>query len=236
MSDLTKLLIESWTFFKRNIRSICSIIMPFVVPLAIFQLLMEYFYPGTIGTAYLLSYMLSFAAYPIYQGAMILYLASVVTGSYLPSNQYYQLAAKSWLALMVLYFFASIAILTGLILLIIPGLIVMGRLAFSEFYCIFDNSRGDDALAESWRETKSAQGILISGITIIYLCTLLAIYVLGYGLTTLFQDNTLATFVTNIISSALMPLVTIFAFRVYTLDDKRLNKLNNTKFVNNDIS
>ncbi len=225
MNELTKILQESWNFFKANIVGICSIIMPFVVPLGIFYALIEFFNKDGMESVTWLAFLGGMALYPIYQGALILYMASVVTGEYLEKMQYYKLASRFWLPLVTVYFVSSLAVMAGFLLLIVPGLIVLGRVAFSEFYCAFHNRSGMEAYSDSWKATKKDQWLLVSGIVIIHACTSIPILGIEYVLKAAGLLNPIFTFIIGTLSSLLSALMTIFAFRVYTLDPERLNRV-----------
>lgn len=220
---MNKLLIETWTFYRGNIRGICSVIMPIFLPIAIVAAFFGDFEGEETGVGFWLSLFVGIAIYPIYHGAMILYLASVVTGVYQSPKQYYKTASKFWLPLIVLYVCSSMAMLAGFFLFILPGLIVMGRLAFSEFYCVFHRKGGLDAFSLSWDASKNDQWLLVGGIIIIYVCISLPVSGLEYILNFAQLPSSIVLFVTNLISAALAPLVTIFAFRVYSLAPERLN-------------
>ncbi len=231
MNNLKKLLIETWFFFKGNISGICAVIMPFIIPLTILDSAFEYFFQEEMGAVYWLFFFVGVVVYPIYQGAMILYLASVVTDEYLPKSQYYRLAIRSWVPLMVLYILVSLALMAGFLLLVIPGVVVMGRTVFSEFYCLFQSKSGIDSFAESWKATKRTQWILIGGIIVISICTSLPVYGIEYILEYVELSNPVFSFSINIVGSVLTTLFTIFAFRVYTLEVDQFNKSNQRNIV-----
>lgn len=223
MKNLNQLLFETWTFFKGNVWGICYVIMPFIIPLSVFYTVVDYLHQGEQGGGSLVPYMIGLAVYPIYQGAMILYLASVVTGNYVAVGEYYRRALRFWGPLLFVYIFSTVAMMVGFMLLIIPGLIIMGRVALAEFYCVFENLPGTDAFSESWKATEDTQWLLVGGILILSALTTLPIYIIQYALMQADLLNPVVSFFISIANAVLTPLVTIFAFRVYTLSSNRLD-------------
>ena len=80
MNELSQLLIDTWNFFKSNLVGICLVIMPFIIPLDIIYTALEFTYEEGNESTYWFAYLAGMAIYPIYQGAMILYIASLVSG------------------------------------------------------------------------------------------------------------------------------------------------------------
>ena len=227
MNELYQLLTDTWNFFKFNLIGICMVIMPFIIPIDIIYTALEFTYEEGNESTYWLASLAGMAIYPIYQGAMILYIASVITGEYLNPKQYYRLALRFWLPLMILYVISSVAMTLGLLLLIFPGLIVLSRISFAEFYCILHNKSGLDAFSESWKETEKDQWLLLKGIIALYIVITLPIVGAEYILETIEIWNPVFSFVSGVVSSLLAPLLTIFSFRVYMRAPERLNKTNN---------
>jgi hypothetical protein len=72
ISELSALLVETWQFFISNLVGICSVVMSILLPLTI---LLAFFAENDV---IILGILVGLAFYPIYQGAVILYIASVV--------------------------------------------------------------------------------------------------------------------------------------------------------------
>jgi len=203
----------------------CAVIFPFVIPLDIFYSVANY-YSTDENHIYWLAVIPGLLLFPIYQGALILYIASAISGDYLPRKQYYKASLRFWLPLMVLYFVTGLAMLGGLLLLLFPALIVMARIAFSEFYCILFQQKPIDAFSASWEQTKEHQWLILSGIVIIILVTTIPVWVVEKTITTLDAWNPVFTFMSGVVSSILTIPITIFGFRVFTMHQEMLNKQN----------
>lgn len=222
MKPFKEALKESLFFFKTNFRGICVVVLPVIIPLEIFYGICDALYEeGNNNFILWLSSGTGLLLKPVYQGALILYLASVLTNEYLPVKTCYQQALKFWLPLMVIYTLSFLAMATGFLLLIIPGLIVMGRLAFAEFYCLLCNKGSYEALWSSWRNSQREQWQLIAGLTLIPVVIIISLLLLESFLNLLGLVGPVSTFVSGIISSVGLTLSTIFTFRMYTLDSNR---------------
>ena len=221
MKPFKEVLKESLFFFKTNFRSICAVVLPVIIPLEIFYGICDSLYQEGNNSILWLSSGAGLLLKPVYQGALIFYLASVLTNEYLPVKTCYQQALKYWLPLMTVYILSFLAIATGFLLLIIPGLIVMGRLAFAEFYCLLCNKSSHEALWGSWRNSRKEQWQLIGGLILIPVAIVISLLLLESFFNLLGFVGPVFTFVSSIISSVGFTLTTIFAFRIYTLDPER---------------
>jgi len=215
ISELSVLLVETWQFFISNLVGICSVLMPILLPLTILSVFLAENDMTTLGS------IMGLALYPIYQGAVILYIASVVADEKLTLKQYYRVAARSWLALFILYIFTSLAFVLGILLFVIPGFIVFGRLAFAEFHCLLENKSGTESFSLSWETTKPVQVVLIVGLSIIVtgvvgLSILVELLLSEFGISSLF-----ISIIADIMLSVTYVLITTFAFRVYQLEAEK---------------
>ena len=221
MKPFNEVLKESLFFFKTNLRSICAVVLPVIIPLEIFYGICDALYQKGDDSILWLASGAGLLMMPVYQGALILYLASVLTDEYLPVKTCYQRALKYWLPLMAVYILSSLAIATGFLLLIIPGLMVMGRLAFAEFYCLLRNKSGYDALWDSWQNSRKEQWQLVGGLILIPVAIVIPLLLLESFLNLLGLAGPVFAFISGILSSIGFTLSTIFAFRMYTLDPER---------------
>ncbi len=116
-------------------------------------------------------------------------------------------------------------IVVGCMFFVIPGLVLMARFSYGEFYCLLENSNWQDAISNSWEQTKSKQWLLISGILVIYLGAGLPILGMEYLLAQLGLSSIILTFVFEIVWALLPSLVTIFIFRIYMLSKHDNNEI-----------
>jgi hypothetical protein len=215
ISELSVLLVETWQFFISNLVGICSVLIPIVLPLTVLSAFLIEDDTTILGS------LIDLAFYPIYQGAVILYIASVVADEKLTLKQYYCVAARSWLALIILYIFTSLAFVLGILLFVIPGFIVFGRLAFAEFHCLLENRGGTESFLLSWETTKPVQAVLIVGLSII----VIGIVGLGILVELLLSEfgvwNGYFSIIVDVLFSVACVLIPAFAFRVYQLEAEK---------------
>lgn len=216
MNNSLPLIADAWRFFKNNLASIIALIMPLIMAVSTFSAAVAYYARDIKYIEYLamLPYMLTF---PIYQCVFILYMSSVISGEFLQRKQYYQLALKLWLPIVGLYIIATIAILTGLLLLIVPAIIVMIRISFSEFYCILYKRSPVDAFRLSWKATKEYQGIIFAGFIIIWLATNVPFWLIKRTFYSMDFWNPITIALYHAAESLFAILLTIFNFRIFTL-------------------
>ena len=161
---------------------------------------------------------IGFVAYPIYAGGVVFYIASVISGETIDTKTSWKLGARFWVPYTVMSVLIGVAIMFGLILLIIPGVIFAVRYAFSEFDLLLNQSKPLDAMKSSWDITKDYMWVILGGYAMIT-PVLYGFYVPYYLIASPFDEASAAYWlldtVANIIYSVLAALYTIFAFRVY---------------------
>jgi hypothetical protein len=222
MKTFAQIVTETWHFFLNHWLGITKIIAPFIVPLNIAYVALEFSAVEQADTAKPLWLTMGFgiAVYPIYQAAFIAYMAAAVANSPINAQQFYRIAVQCWPRLMLVYILTTAAIALGLTLLIVPGFIVMARLSFAEFYCLFESAQPIDAIRKSWEKTRVWQWEILKGLLLIIALTSIPIWVLEAAFESVNLWNPLFALLLGIAASILGTLTTIFAFRVYTLENE----------------
>jgi len=214
---LKKSLMDSWSFFKIHVLAISTIILPIVAPIEVLTAFYQHFLASEefVLSEQLIPMAIGFAAYPIYAVGVVFYIASVISGETIDTKSSWRLGAKFWMPYIVMSVFIGVAVMFGLILLIIPGVIFAVRYAFSEFDLLLNQSKPLDAMKHSWDITKDYMWVILGG----YVVITLVFYVPYYLIASLFDEASVAYSLldtaSNIIYSVLAALYTIFAFRVY---------------------
>ncbi|ROS05353.1 hypothetical protein EDC56_0883 [Sinobacterium caligoides] len=218
MDDFILPLADSWRFFKQHWLAICSLLLPFAVPLDILSTAASQFalHDEAYRHAPAMVNILEALLYPIFQGALILYVAETIRGQHHSNGEYYRRALQFWLPLFLVYIVSALAMIVGFMLFIIPGFIILSRLAFAEFYCLFDRTTSTVALNTSWQKTRPQQWLLFKGIVSIFILIMLPLLTVEYLLNTLGLWQPSFAAITAIIASMLSSLFIIFAFRVFT--------------------
>lgn len=216
---LQQSLTDSWSFFKSNVAALSVIILTIIVPIEIFVSLYEYFFVSEDGTytEQLVPVIIGTLVYPIYAVAVVLYIASIISGEKIEPLTLLQLGIKFWWKYLVLSTFIGLIVIFGLILLVIPGVIFSARYAFAEFDLLLNQSRPLDAMKHSWDSTKEYVWVILGGYTVITV----ALYVPFYLVAALFDESSISFKVLDTVTNMAYPILgamyTIFAFRVYEL-------------------
>ena len=222
MQDLRIFLTDTMRFFRAHFLSLSAIVVPFLLPLNILSMLADQSEPG-VGLAALM-YLPALLIFPIYQVALILYIATAVSGDRLRFLEYFMIGLRFWLPILLLYLISGVAIVAGFMLLVVPGLIVLARIIFAEFYCIFDEMNPMDAFNASWQQTRDRQLMILSGLLIVYVSCAIPVWAIEMFMVILNVWNPLVIVVSGFLSALLYAPPTIFAFRVFKGQSEPLNK------------
>ncbi len=203
-------LIESVYFAKHHFSALFRILGPFVVAMALVGSAVS-FNGDNLSSLYWLYLVVYGFAQAFFTCRLIRYLAAVVGKRDYDPN----IPTPLWLNLFLVHVLYSLAVLLGLIALIIPGLYIAARYGFAEFEAVLNGKSPFEALNISWKESQPVVLTLFFGGIFVAASTL----VITYPLTIIDQQavaaNFMATFVSEIISSCSLILMSIFYFRVY---------------------
>jgi hypothetical protein len=216
---LDQAMTDSWVFFKRHLSILAAIVLPVVIPLQLVFAL--YVTPDAeqgvnlVNTFFIM--LLGFIFYALYMPAVVFYIASAVAGYKRSITELYQLALKWWGHFVLLLVLVMLSIGAGTVALIIPGIIIMLKLAFAEYDMLLNGSKPIEAMKTSWRMTKSCKGTLFGG----YLIITLGIYVPFVIVSSVLELYNVTHWAVEASLAVVMAvcnlLYTIFAFRVYEL-------------------
>ncbi|MBB1487745.1 hypothetical protein [Oceanospirillum sediminis] len=217
--DLNRLLKDSFEFFFANFTVILSLILPVLLPVTIFGLFAEQAWivedNSNAAQVYASIAFVNALTYPLYHAALIRFMHDRINGHQIAgAGAYYFSALRLWLPLLILNLMIGFSILAGLLLLIIPGLILMVRMTFAEFYCVLEQKKPVTAFKLSWQDTKADFWLILTGAGVIYM----TLFTLESGLSMLFGDNTLGVVmdaVLRVFFGVCYTLFTIFAYRMY---------------------
>jgi hypothetical protein len=199
--------------------AISAIVLPIVVPIEIFTALYQYFATSEefVLSEQILPMSLGFLAYPVYAVGVVFYIASIVSSERSDTRTLWRLSIKFWVPYFVLTIIIDVAVLFGFMLLIIPGIILAVRYAFSKFDLLLNQSKPLEAMKNSWVSTKEYMWVILGGYAVITI----VLYAPLYLVSSLFEESSISHWVfdtaSNMAYSILGVLYTIFAFRVYEL-------------------
>lgn len=216
MDELSSLLKDTFGFFSRHLTAICQLVLPCLIPLNLL-----YAFAGSMSSdlnqVFWLTTILGLLVYPLYQGALIVYMTAFIAGKTLTRAECYRASLRYWRPLFLLSVMTSLAFAVGLFAFILPGLYIVARLAFAEFYCVLEGQEALASMHKSWQETKDKLWLILSGGITIMLVITLPFELIDVGIKQLQIGNPVFTFVLSTLESLLMVLLTIFSYRVFTL-------------------
>ncbi len=218
---LEKSLKDSWVFFKNHYRKFSIIILPFVIPIEIFAGSYSAFFTGDdYAIAEQLPLMVVyFSVDAFYSIAIIFYVASVISGKALGARQVWSLAVMNWPRYMVMSIVAGAAVLCGLALLIVPGIILSVRFIFSGFFLLLERYSPIAAINRSWDATKVYQHMwtLLLGLLIITACIMAPYIVLQILVDASATAYRVLDVIISIVIDLFSTLYIIFTYRVFCL-------------------
>jgi hypothetical protein len=202
-------------FFRKNLNQIAVLCLPWLFAGA----LVEHFFvtnQEAFGDKplFFLAWAFNLLVYPIYTAALILLMAQQAEGRR-PTNQALLVEAfKRWQPLLILHLLGSLLAGFGILLFVLPGIWVMVRLSFAEFYLVLDDLNPIEAIQKSIQTTKKHWRV-------IFFLMLMFLFPVA-GLTFLFgqmspdnpQVELIAT-IAGLAASFYMLFVDVLIFRVY---------------------
>jgi len=216
MISAAELLKDSLLFFRTRLVAIAAVLFPVIVPLELLNSAVEVAWIGSEKAPFpWWLYTLDLLVYPVYQGAVIFWMAAALTGEALSPSQCYRKSIAIWPQLLLVYVLSSMAVMTGFLLLLIPGLIALARVAFAEFFCALQGSNPFDSIMQSWKATAAYQAVLLKGLLGIILTAAAASWVVHQLLLSAEFYNFGTAVVLGLAESLLFTLALIYAFRVY---------------------
>ena len=225
MNKLRKFLHDSWRFYTSYLVGLSILVFIPTMPIDFVMLLDMTVVLVEFDTTWYF-FGLHIILIPLYLSALIVFMASRIDGNSKSFKAVYSKAIQFWLPMAVVYLVTSILIGIGFLALIIPGLIVMARTSYAQFYCVLENNSPMEAIKKSWSETKENQWVILIGLTVMYLAIEVPDWVTSKALTAIGAHYAFIHVVTSILYGVLFSLPIVFAFRMYSDRKTILNKLN----------
>ncbi|MBP0049761.1 hypothetical protein H9C73_13570 [Marinobacterium sp. AK62] len=205
---------QSLFFFRNHANKLALIQVPFLALVSIVQYqLLQGIDEETaqVQRSLFLSSALDLALMPVYWGATLLYLRSVLDGQPFTISQALIAGLGCWGRLLLTYILTALAISTGLLLFIVPGIYIGIRLAFAEFYCVMEGKGPIESIGASWASTREFFWPLFQGLALIIGLLLATELALGQLLAE--QQNLMM--LVSLVVQFLGVVPTIFAYRLY---------------------
>lgn len=214
---ITEYLSDTWRFFRNHFLAFAGIILPFAIPLE----LISAFYHHSIdyGDSFFLSVLpdlLYIMVYPVFGVAIIFYIVSVVKkGERLTASDAWALGIRYYSSYLLLTLILVLAIGFGLALFVIPGILLMVKLAFSEFDLLLQGEDPMASLQSSWRKTTDHFWTLMNGGLVITAIIYIPIWTITYAPVFEGAAGLALNSVIAVAESVVLVAYTVFAYRVY---------------------
>lgn len=209
----TDYLKQSYYFFRSNFSNLLSIQLPFIAVL----MLVQHTVIGTIeeganlqNDLFLLTTM-DLLFVPIYLGATIFYMQSIVDSRAITTLQAWGWGLQNWGRLFFTFLLSALAISMGLMLLVVPGLYIAVRLGLANQVCLLERKSPIEAMKLSWAGTADIFWTLAKGLAIIYGL----LFVGELLLAPVVEGNAILGFVGSAALDFLNVFGAIYTFRIY---------------------
>lgn len=206
---------QSLFFFRTHLSRLALIQIPFLLLITVvqYQLLQggESAEAARTTSSVFISSALDLALMPIYWGATLLYMQSVLQGQTLSTSQAISLSLTCWGRLLLTYILTALAVSTGLLLLILPGIYIGIRLAFAEFYCVMEGKGPMESIRASWASSSDFFWPLLQGLALIFGVLMLAEVMIGQML----SDTRILMLALSLLVQFLSVMSSIYAYRIY---------------------
>ena len=143
---------DAWFFYSRNLMAIAQLCLPLILIenvtiLGVEQLVGKDALP-------MQDLLISLIFYPLYIGALILFLDARTHGHAPSPRQVWARVLPLWPSLAVLAALGTLLIMLGASLLVLPGLWLMVKIAFAEYLLVLRGMSPLAALKESFQQTR----------------------------------------------------------------------------------
>lgn len=209
----TDYLKQSYFFFRSNFSNLISIQLPFIVVL----MLIQHTVIGGIeeganlqNDLFLLTAM-DLLFVPIYLGATIFYMQSIVDSRPISTLQAWAWGLQNWGRLFLTFLLSALAISVGLMLLVLPGLYIAVRLGLANQVCLLERKSPIEAMKMSWAGTADLFWTLAKGLAIIYGL----LFISELLVAPIVEGSLILGFVGSAILDFLNVFGAIFTFRIY---------------------
>ncbi|MDU4057944.1 MULTISPECIES: YciC family protein [Pseudomonas] len=201
---------DSLSFFARNLRPLAVLTLPWLLLEALlrYQVLERF---GANGGLW--DMLVSLLCYPLYTAALLIFLEARTQGNTPRLSGVWGAALLLWPRFAVLAAVTSGLVMLGFSLLIVPGFLIMAKLAFAENLLVLEGRAPLDALRGSFRLSRGHFFTLLACI----LATVLPAWLLDAWITRHFAEAAVPEIVLQTLSGFLQLIPSIAVYRIYML-------------------
>ncbi len=213
--NVLAILRDAWFFYSRHFLTIVRLCLPLILLESLTRLGIDHWLANDAPPA--LDLLVGLIFYPLYVGALLLFLDARSRGHDPALGAVYARALPLWPALAVLSGLGSLLILLGASLFVLPGIWVMVKIAFAEYLLVLRGLTPLAALKQSFQLTRG-HFLLVLGCV---MTVLLPVWMLEVWIAAqLFADETpplLPAMLLDGVVGLLQLLPTIMLFRCFML-------------------
>lgn len=200
-------------FSRRNLASIIVLCLPLVALEALTKEVLDSTVSDNAASVY--EVIIGLLFYPLYTGALILFLDARSHGDTPRKRDLLALALRLWPTFALLSAMSTLLIMAGLSLFILPGVWIMIKLAFAEYLLVL---RGLTPLAAMRQSAVLTRGHFVQ-ILVCLLCVYLPLILLGRFSLMILPDpqNAVVTLLIDSTSSFLQLFTSVVMFRLFML-------------------
>ncbi|RTE64661.1 hypothetical protein EH243_16285 [Amphritea opalescens] len=209
---------QTWFFFRAHLQPIMRIQLPFIILITLISMsALQSVDPENpeMNDSILMFYLASLVFLPLYAGATIAYLESVVNKDPITTGQALKIGLQRWGPLFLTKLLGACGIVIGLLLFFIPGVYVMIRWGFAEYHSVIEKSGPTESLKNSWQDTSEFFWPLLNGLAFLFVILLGSNLLIEMLLQTLGIESLILRSLFDIVFGFLNCLYTIYGFRLY---------------------
>ncbi|WP_263264774.1 YciC family protein [Pseudomonas sp. RIT-PI-S] len=204
---------DSLYFFRTHLFAIVRLCLPLLVLQSLAEQLVDQHVESEARGAF--DILVGLLFYPIYTGALILYLDSRSNGEQPPLKLLLAMGLRLWPRFALLAAISSLAILLGMALYLLPGLWLMARLAFAEYLLVLRGLGPWAAIKQSFELTRGPFWRVLGCV----LAILVPLWLIDYASAALLpdEDNLALSLAVDCVNGLLQLLTTVVLFRLFML-------------------
>lgn len=206
---------DTWFFFSRHLGTLLPLCLPWIVIETLVQQQINVAAGSQNFAPWGMAAGLVF--YPIYTASLILFMIDAGEGVERGVRDLWSAALRLWPAFALLSAITSLLIVVGLSLLVLPGIFVMIKLAFSEFLLVQRGQTPIDAMRESFRLTTGHFFLVL----VTSLAILAPVWIAEGWINDLGKDSPVAGVALHSLSGFFQLLLTVAAYRIFILLPER---------------
>jgi len=209
---------QTWFFFRANLQPIMKIQLPFIILISLVSMSAMQSVDSEnpqMSSSVIVFYLTSLILLPLYAGATIAYLESVVNDKPISTGEALKIGLSRWGTLFLTKIISAFGIVIGLFLFFVPGIYVMVRWAFAEYHCIIQKEGPVDSLKNSWDDTPEYFWLLLNGMATLFVILVGANLLIDALLASIGIESMLIRGLLDIVFAFLNCLYSIYGFRLY---------------------